>query len=280
MTTALLGIALALVSAISWGSGDFSGGYATRRLNQFQAVALSGLTGLALLLALALARREPFPSANETLWIISAGIAGSLGLAALYRALSWGETAMVAPIAAVIGAALPVLFSLIILGLPKTTQLLGFFVALAGIWLVTRTPSTATTFSRHHLFLAVAAGLGFGGFFILLAQAHTSLVFSPLVIARLTMVGVALLFLLRSRVPFPNPRAHPVAILAGILDTGGNVFYLMATQFTRLDIAAVLASLYPAITVLLARLLLRERVSANQWQGVVLCLAAITLIAL
>jgi drug/metabolite transporter (DMT)-like permease len=128
--------------------------------------------------------------------------------------------------------------------------------------------------------LGVLAGLGFGGFFVLIAQVEPGLIFSPLVVAKLAALCAALVMLLRTRLPFPSPSANTIALLAGALDAGGNVFYLLAKQFTRLDIAAVLASMYPAATVALSRVVLHEEVSARQWLGVGLCLAGVGLIAL
>jgi drug/metabolite transporter (DMT)-like permease len=131
---------------------------------------------------------------------------------------------------------------------------------------------------------AIVAGLGFGGFFILIAQVGPGPVFTPLILARGVTFLAALAMLLRQRPPLPQGlraavAGHPMALLAGVLDAGGNVFYLFATQFTRLDVAAVLASLYPVTTVVLAHLLLRERAGVAQWAGVGLCVVAVVLIS-
>jgi drug/metabolite transporter (DMT)-like permease len=128
--------------------------------------------------------------------------------------------------------------------------------------------------------LAFAAGLGFGGFFILIAQVPGAGVFAPLLVARLAALAAALMLLAARRVPLPGLGSNPVALLAGVLDAGGNIFYVLAQRLTRLDVAAVLASLYPAATVLLAWIVLKERVSPAQWSGAALCLAAVVLIAL
>jgi drug/metabolite transporter (DMT)-like permease len=130
------------------------------------------------------------------------------------------------------------------------------------------------------LTLAVLAGIGFGGFFILLAQFETEAVFAPLLISRSGTVLVALVLLGLTGLKVPEPRSNPVTLLAGVLDTGGNIFYFLALQFARLDVVAVLVSLYPAATVILARMILKEKVTRPQWLGVGLCLTAITLIIL
>ena len=128
--------------------------------------------------------------------------------------------------------------------------------------------------------LALLAGVGFGAFFILLGQVEPGKVFTPLLIARVVALCVALLMLLIYRMSLPRLTSNPTALLAGVLDAGGNIFYLLARQFVRLDVAAVLASLYPVTTVILAHFILRERISRPQWAGVLVCLTAIVLITI
>jgi drug/metabolite transporter (DMT)-like permease len=231
-----------------------------------------------ILVALALIRSEPIPPMQTAIWAVSAGVLGALGIAALYKALSLGDTALVAPVAAVISATLPVLFSSIEAGLPPIEQGLGFFLAMLGIWLLSKSRQGVEHLKRQGFILAISSGIGFGGFFILLAQIKTDEVYAPLAISRGATVLVALVLLRLTHMKIPAPRSNPVALLAGLLDTGGNIFYLLAIQFTRLDVVAVLASLYPAATVLLARSVLKEKVTRPQWLGVGFCLMAITLI--
>ena len=251
---------------------------ATRRSNQFQVLTLAALSGIAVLVVCALLRGEALPSPASAAWAMSAGAAGAVGIAALYRALSLGHAASVAPTAAVIGAALPVAFSSLVEGPPGTTRLAGFALALLGIWLVSRIAPQGKGLSRLGLALACLAGVGFGGFFILIAQVEPGLVFTPLIAARSLTFCTALLLLRVRRLAWPSPTSNPIALLAGVLDAGGNIFYLLAQQFTRLDVAAVLSSLYPAMTVLLACIILKEKVTRSQWLGVALCLAAIVFI--
>jgi drug/metabolite transporter (DMT)-like permease len=275
----LLGIFFALTSALVWGSGDFSGGLAARRSGQFQVLALAALSGVIMLVLFAIWWGEPLPSASGAFWAGAAGVSGAVGIACLYRGLSLGNAAVVAPSAAVISAALPVIYSLFALGAPRPGQLAGFALALLGIWLVSSTAAGGQA-GRQALLLALLAGLGFGGFFILIAQVEPGLVFTPLIVARTVSLGVALLLLLVRRAALPALTSNPVALAAGLLDSGGNIFFLLAQQFTRLDVAAVLSSLYPATTVLLAYLILKETVSPAQWLGAACCLGAVVLIAL
>ncbi len=280
-TADVLGIVLALTSALVWGGGDFSGGFATRRSSQFQVLALSAFSGIGGLALFALLLGERLPSAGSALWAGLAGLTGALGLACLYQALSFGQSASVAPTTAVIGAAMPVAFSIFTAGLPGTSRLAGFGLAFAGIWLVSQGAAAGDRIkSRQAFWLACLAGIGFGGFFIFIAQAKSDQVFTSLIVSRSVTFLVALALLRTSHRGMVSPRANPAAFLAGILDAGGNVFFLLAKQFTRLDAAAVLSSLYPASTVLLSYFLFKETISPKQWLGVAFCLGAIGLITL
>ncbi len=275
-----LGVFFALASAFVWGSGDFSGGLATRRANQFQVLAVSTFAGVVLLVVLALVRGEAMPSGPSALWAGSAGLAGALGIAGLYRALALGQAANVAPTAAVVSVALPVVYGALSEGWPGAQRLIGFTLAVAGIWLVSKSTGEADATARKALVLALLSGVGFGMFFILIARVEAGLVFTPLIVARSVSFGVAMILLLANRVPRPGLRGSPIAVLAGLLDTGGNVLYLLAKQYMRVDDAAVLASLYPVSTVLLAWLLLKQKVAGLQWLGAGLCLVAVVLISL
>jgi drug/metabolite transporter (DMT)-like permease len=128
--------------------------------------------------------------------------------------------------------------------------------------------------------LAFLSGIGFGGFFVFIAQVDREQVFAPILVARIVTLGIAFLMLKLHHISTPRLTSNPIALLAGVLDTGGNVFYLLATQFTRMDVAAVLASLYPASTVILATIILKERVTRTQWIGVSVCLMAVVLITI
>ena len=274
----ILGIFFALTAAFVWGGSDFTGGYASRRSSQFQVLVLSALSGLVILILAAILWRESFPSAPGILWSVLAGACGAVGLAALYRALSTGEAASVAPTAAVVGAALPVLYSGLTEGIPASTKLIGFGLALAGIWVVSAASNATGEGRRRGYLLAFLAGVGFAGFFICLSQVEAGKVFTPLIIARCLTFLIGLVAMRLQRLPLPAITSNPPALLAGLLDAGGNLFFLLSMQFTRLDISVVLASLYPATTVVLAGMILRQKVNLVQWIGVAICLAAIVLI--
>ncbi len=276
----LLGIFFALTSAAVWGGGDFSGGQATRKSHQYQVLMLAALSGIVVLAICALVRGEGLPSGRNLLWGALAGAAGALGVAALYKALSMGNTASVAPTSAIVCAMIPVLFAMITRGLPTTLQLSGFLLAFIGIWLLSRSPKAGGGDFRRGWILAFLSGIGFGCFFLFISFVGEGQVFMPVLVARIMTLIISAIMLRVNRIALPGLLSNPLALLAGVLDTGGNIFYLLATQFTRLDVAALLSSFYPASTVILARIILKEKISPAQLAGIVLCLLALTLIIL
>ncbi len=275
----IIGIFFAISSAAVWGSGDFTGGQAARKSHQYQVLVLAALSGMVVLAIGAIIRGESLPPARSILWAAMAGAAGALGMGALYRALSLGHTASVAPTSAITCAVLPVLFGLLTAGLPTATQLVGFGAAFIGIWLVSRSPAAGEKAFREGMALSFLSGIGFGGFFVFIALVEKGPVFIPVLVARTVTLIISLVMLAIKRLPVPGLAANPLALLAGVLDTGGNIFYLLATQFTRLDIAALLSSFYPATTVILASIILKEKVSRVQWTGIAFCLVALALMA-
>jgi drug/metabolite transporter (DMT)-like permease len=274
-----IGIASALASAAVWGTGDFAGGMAARRNRPIQVLLIASLTGLLALIPLAVLRRESLPDLVGIGWSALAGVSGGLGIAVFYRALSTGPTAIVAPTAGVVGAAVPVIIGSLLEGLPTAGQLAGLIVGLAGIWLVSRGSDGTISLPRNPVLLAVGAGLAFGAFFVFIAQVEQGLLFSPLVVAKLAALLLAAVLLLASGHPLLPRPVSPLAFAAGVLDAGGNLLYLLAAQYARLDIAAVISSMYPAATVALARAILHERTSRTQALGMALCLAAVAVIA-
>jgi drug/metabolite transporter (DMT)-like permease len=267
-----------LTASLCWGSGDFSGGLASRRASVSSVVLAAYAVGFGLLVALALIAREPIPVAGDLLWGGLAGVAGALGLVAFYSALAAGKMGIAAPISAVLTAALPVLFSAVTVGLPTVVQGMGFGLALLSIGLISRPGQGGG--SPQGIWLAVLAGCGFGCFFILISRVHPGTTFWPLAAARLASVALLLGVLRLRRQPIlPGMRVAPLVVLAGSLDALGNAFFVLAAHSGRLDVAAILASLYPAATVVLAAVVLQERVARMQGVGIALVLVAIPLIA-
>ena len=279
------GLFLGLASAVSWGAGDFGGGLAARRGNVYGVVAVSQALGLVLLAGLALLLAEPPPAPDDLAWGAAAGLAGGLGLVALYRGLAVGRMGVAAPLAAVVSAGLPVLFGAFLEGLPRTAQLAGFFLALVAVWLLSRGQGPVQV-RFAHLGLPLLAGLGFGLFLIVIDHASERAVLWPLVAARAASLALMAGLVLggrrgspSGRQVLPGRRMLGLVALVGLFDTAGNAFYALAAQAGRLDVAATLSSLYPAMTVLLARLVLKELLAPRQWLGAVAALIAVVLIA-
>ncbi len=274
-----LAAALALSAAVAWGSGDFSGGIASRRVGSFRTILISYTIGLLALVIVALANRETISPTADLLWGALAGLLGMAGLGLLLRGFTAGRMGIVAPVSASLAAAVPVLFTALTEGLPGHEKLLGFGLALVGIWLLSRPQALGGR--PAGLGLALAAGLGFGGFFIALDQIGEGAVFWPLAAGRLACCALMLAYALAMRQPVRVPRALlGVIALAGVLDVAGNLFFLLATQTGRLDVATVLGSLYPAVTALLACRIAREKLAPGQVAGVVTAVAAIVVITL
>lgn len=274
----LTGAGLSLATAAVWGGGDFAGGIATKRANVFRVVAGAHACGLLLMLLLVWITGEAFPPRSTLLWGAAAGITGAVGVAALYRALAIGRMGIVAPVAAVITGVLPVLAGIYTEGMPDPIQLAGFVLALVSIWLIARPDGEIDT--HRGLGLAVLAGVMFGLFFIACKQAGHHGVFWPLVAARTTST-LFMLFIVAFSPGDKRPlRPALVPILfSGILDTSANALFIAATQRGRLDVTSVLSSLYPASTVILARIFLKERMSATQNAGIIGALVSVALIA-
>ena len=279
MNHSLVTVLFGLAASLSWGAGDFSGGLASRRANVFSVVFTAHATGLVLLVALALAWSEPFPSALDLVWGVTAGLAGAVGLVAFYRALAVGRMGINAPITAVLAAAVPVLFSAFFEGLPSLLQIIGFVLALIAVGLISRPEGSAGR--PEGLGLALLAGLGFGGFLILIGQVSATAIFWPLAAARLTSsLFMLAIILIRHQEMLPKKTVFPIVLLAGTMDVAGNAFFVLAAHSGRLDVSAVLSSLYPAVTVLLASIILRERVTRLQAVGIIIALVAIPLISI
>jgi drug/metabolite transporter (DMT)-like permease len=269
---------LSLLAAVSWGAADFSGGVAAKAANVFRVVLIAHATGLIFMLSLALLAREPIPNWRSLIWGAVAGFVGGIGLAAFYKSLALGTMGVNASLSAVIAALVPLLFSFGSEGLPHAIQMAGLAVAMLSIWVIAGQRGGAS--QSKGLGLAVIAGLGFGGFLLFIKLAGSQAVFWPLVAARSASLLLMLTIAMSSRGKWKVRRSTAFYMLAaGVLDSGANALYVAATQRGRLDVAAVLSSFYPAGTIILARVLLKERFSRMQSAGIVMALVAVALIA-
>jgi drug/metabolite transporter (DMT)-like permease len=187
---------------------------------------------------------------------------------------------IVAPVAAVVTAVLPVIATIFVEGAPAFVQLVGFGLALLAVWLISAQHGGAGQIRAQELGLAVLAGTGFGIFLLLIGRTSAGAILWPLAAARvasISLLGVVVMATSPLK-KLPAVGLLPI-ILAGIFDAVGNVFFALASQTGRLDVAAILASLYPAATIALARILLKEQLLPQQWGGVAAALLAIVLIS-
>lgn len=274
----LAAAAFGLAAAASWGGGDFGGGLSARRAHVLSVAPLSRVTGIAAQVALALVVRERAPSPAALAWAIAAGVSASIGLVALYRSLAVGKMGVNAPLTAVLAASFPVLFAAVLLGVPPAVRLGGFALALGGVWCLSRPVGRAGR--PHGLGLAALAGVAFGGFFLLISQVRGPSVFWPLAVSTGTSLVVMVGLAVASRQALRVPReVIGILLLAGVLDAGGNACFVLAAHAGRVDVAAVLGSLYPAFTALLARAVLHEHLTRTQTAGIIAAIASLPLIA-
>jgi drug/metabolite transporter (DMT)-like permease len=278
--TANPGSLVSLSSALIWGTADFFGGLSARKQHVIQVLTLSSLSGIGLLILGLIGQKNTPLSLPGFLWAAMSGISGAIGLAFFYYGLSLGNTVVVAPTAAVIGAMLPVGFSIFSEGLPKLLQLVGFGLAFLGIWFVSQTSFSRTENVHSGFWVAVLAGIFFAGFFIFISRVESGQVIMTLLVSRSFELFVALVILLARKIPLPPLSSNKLALLTGLLDSGGSILFVYARYLTRLDVAVVLSSLYPIVTVCLSFFFLKEKVSFSQWIGVALCFSSIVLITI
>ncbi|MCB9454160.1 MAG: DMT family transporter [Anaerolineaceae bacterium] len=273
----LTAVIYGLLAAVCWGAGDFSGGFASRKSGAFSVVIVSQVIGLAALLLLALTVEDGILTAENIVWGGLAGLFGGLGLVALYRGLAQGHMGTVAPVTAVVTVIVPMIAGMLGEGFPGAQPAVGFGCALVAVWLVSR--SEHGKIRLGDLGLPIVAGLGFGMFMTLMDRAGETSALLPLIPARLASITLLFGIATFTRRPIrPNRGQFPVILLAGLLDAGGTAFFVLAAQAGRLDIAAVVSSLYPAGTVFLAWGILKERIQRQQWVGVAFALLAVVLI--
>jgi drug/metabolite transporter (DMT)-like permease len=273
----LLTAALALAAAASWGVGDFLGGLKSRSLSPIAILIVAQPIGLALLAIWVAARGEGLPG-SSVLWACLAAVLGTTGLVAFYRGMAAGALSIVAPIAGA-GAAIPVIWGLARGDHPSGLQELGFVAAFAGVILASFERRPQATRLAAGAGWAVIAMLAFGAYYIPMhAASHGDFLWAAFVfrLTSTTLIACAWLVLRPRRAR----RADlPVLASIGVLDTGGNVFFAAASSRGLVSVVSVLASLYPVVTVLLARAVLHERVHRSQELGIALALGGIVLIS-
>jgi drug/metabolite transporter (DMT)-like permease len=284
-------IFLSLATALVYGAADFCGGLASRRTSTVSVVVWSQLCGL-LLLAIALPLLGGHPTLHDLEWGAVCGIAGGAAIGLLYRGLALGTMGVVSPLSAVLGASIPMLYGIAFRGeRPAWLAYAGIAAALFAVVCVSAAESVDAPAEERPMRRALfppgvieglLAGVGFGLFFIALAQTRADAGMYPLLAARLASV----VLLVAGGLAFGGPAAIRVArpaigivLLGGTLDMGANILFVLASHAGMLAIVAVLTSLYPAATVALAAIVLRERLGRMQWIGVALALGGAAAIA-
>jgi len=282
---------MGLVAATAWGGSDFAGGYGARRSPALLIVAAGHVVTLAVLLAVCGFGHFPFPHRVEFSEGAIGGLEGALALAAFYQALAMGAMGLTATLTGLLTALVPVLFALGSEGLPAPLAGAGLLLGCVAIWLIAHGSGDGTSghdTPRVALILGAVSGVGFGLQLILLKLASSGGIVWALTSARMGGVLGVIAILLFSRL---RPQSAPatglrlsgywwIGILAGGLDTIGNFGYTLAAHNGRLDIAAMVSSLYPGFTILLAAMVLRERPTRRQTMGMAVALASVVLLSL
>lgn len=269
-------IVLALAASLSWGIGDFLGGLSSRRLATLTVLATSEAAGLAAIALVVVAQQAEPPPATAFAAAAAAGVAGLIGLGCLYRGMAVGAMAIVAPISAA-AAVVPVVVGLARGERPGALQLAGVALILVGVALASREPGHRRLAAGVPLALLAAAG--FGGYFVFIDEASADGATWAVLVSRGVATVVAVAVALGARSPLPDARILPLLIAIGLFDVGANGLLALALNEGFVSLVSVLASLYPVVTVLLARAVIGERVAHLQAAGIIGALAGVGLVA-
>ena len=274
-------ILLGLISALAWGAGDFGGGTLARRAPLLGVVLGTQVVGLVLALAIGVGRGETFPQGADLGWAVADGVARGLRITTHYRGLAHGRMGVVAPTTGVLAAVIPVVVGFLTEGIPDRMVVVGIVVALLAVVLVTQAPGHVDDDRPSGIGWALLGGTMIGLFNVCVGQFSGDGALLPLVVVRLvqSVLLVAAIVLLRQ--PWRmSADLLPKLVVVGVLDMVGNAAFILAAQTGQLAIAAVLSSLYPVTTVILAIAILRERVTRSHLVGIALTAVAIVLIGL
>jgi len=279
----LLSIFSSLGAALAWGAADFTGGLASRRTGAYRAALYGEFFGLVFIVAVALVIHQPLPGWPVLVLAAAAGAIGTTGLLTLFQSVIHGKMSIAMPVSALLAATLPVLVGSLTEGFPGAITFFGFILALSAIWLISQEEGKDGRILARlsDLRLPLLAGIGFGSFFILMDIAAREATLWPMLTSRAGGTVIVAIYMLFRRDSWRLARdVWPVLVLNGFLDVGGTAFYVLASQAGRLDVAAVISSLFPGSTVILAALILKERVSRPQSIGILLALIAIVFLTI
>ncbi len=277
---------LGLLAAVLWGTGDFSGGMGVKTAGgstgaALRVVLLSHLTSFCFLVMTLMLRGDAVPQTRSLAWGIAAGVAGGLSLTAFYVSISRGAMGSAAAVSGLLAAAIPAMVAISVDGLPGWRKLVGFLIAGVAIWMIAAGPAKERA-AASTMWLAVGAGAGFGFYFVALKYANAAGPIWPMACARVGSISTCglILLVLGGAGPVRITRRVTLWVLStALFDTSGNLLFVAATRAGRLDVAAVLASLYPASTILLAAWMLKEKPTARQGWGMAVAAGAVALIA-
>ncbi len=273
-----MSVLLALLAAMSYGLGDFSGGVFSKRASAWSVALMAQLGGGLVALTVALAVGGD-PTSTDLAWALVAGVGNGFGTAFLYRGLATGRMGVVSPVSGVGAVIVPVVVGLATGERPAALVWIGILLAFPAIWLVSRTPGGGPLVGPG-LLDGILAGLGFGTLFAALAQIPEGAGLLPLALNQLIAGVVIVIVAILLRRPWvPRDRWAIGGVLSGLLGVLATGLFLVATHSGYLTVTAVITSLYPAFTVLLAATVLREPVHRTQALGLVLCTGAVVLVA-
>jgi drug/metabolite transporter (DMT)-like permease len=271
---------LSLLSAATWGGSDFAGGWGARRASSLLITASGQVISMAALVCICLTLRLPVPGAKYLVYAAIGGFEGAFALAIFYRALAMGAMGLTAALTGLLTALIPVIFELFHSGWPGALTSAGLVVGLAAIWMISQAPNgSASATPARALMMGACAGTGFGAQLILFKMAAAGGVLWALTSGRIAGAAAILLTVAIARPKGPWRGFWLAGIISGSFDAVGNLFYMQASQIGRLDVAAVICSMYPAGTILLAGVVLRERPTRQQLAGMGLALGAVALLS-
>lgn len=280
----MLSIIFGLASALTWGAGDFTGGLAARKVGAFRSVFYAEVIGIVFLFIVVSVTGEPMLASRSAIFALVAGALGTIGLMLLYHSMATGVMSIAAPVSALLAAMLPVVVGMFTEGLPDFLTVIGFGFALVAVWMVSQSEGGVKDILSHlsDLKLPLLAGIGFGFYFVFMNEATGSGgAFWPMIFSRTGGLTLITTYLIITRSEWKiDVSSLPIITANGILDLGGNFFFILASQAGRLDVASVLSSLFPGATVVLAWIFLKERLNRNQWIGIVAALIAIVLMTI
>jgi drug/metabolite transporter (DMT)-like permease len=278
----MLGIGLALAASLAWGVGDFIGGSKARVLSVLSVLVCSQVVGFLWIAGVAIVAQEPAPGSREMAFAALSAVAGTLGLACFFRAIAIGKMSLVVPIAAM-AAVVPVIVGIATGDRPSALQLAGMLVAMTGAVLASREPDREGSGGPRlaaGVLLAALSAFAWGWFFLAIDVASDGGAVWASLVNRTTslVILLAAAIILRPRLREARPHVPALAV-SGTLDVSANLLFAAASTKGLVSLVSVAGSLYPVVTVVLARVVLKERVNRIQDAGVIAALGGVVLIA-